>query len=111
MDTSKRLQKTAITKMLNRAQLAEFHTHQFNNDVVITFLRSDRAAFERVLDVQGFGYDICVPFFTASRSDMWGGGKNAGRRVRHICLGADDTTIMYTSLIVSFAQNTTEVSA
>lgn len=111
MDTSKRLQKTAITKMLKRAQLADFHTHQFNNDVVVSFLRSDIAFVERVLDVQGFGYDVCVPFFTASRSDMWGGGKNAGRRVKRILAGADDMTCMYTSLVISFAQHTTEVNA
>ena len=111
MDTSKRLPKTAITKMLNRVQLAEFHTHQFNNDVVITFLRSDLAFVECVLDIQGFGYDVCVPFFSAARSDIYRSGKNAGRRVKSILAGADDTTTMYTSLVVSFAQHTAEVSA
>lgn len=111
MDTSKRLQKAAITKMLNRVQLADFHTHQFNDDVVLTFLRSDIAFVECVLDIQGFGYDVCVPFMSSSRSDMWGGGKNAGRRVKRILAGADDMTNMYTSLVISFAQHTTEVSA
>jgi hypothetical protein len=117
MDTSKRLQKTAITKMLKRVQLEDFCTHQFGNDVVITFKRSDLAFVECVLDIQGFGYDVCVARTSEAAIyrnpyDFRGvAHANAGRRVVRVSLGVDDKTNAYMMLIVSFAQHTTEVSA
>jgi hypothetical protein len=117
MDTSKRLQKTAITKMLKRAQLEDFCTHQFGNDVVVTISRSELALVESVLDMQGFGYDVCVARTSEASThrnpyDFRGvAHANAGRRVVRVSVGADDKTNAYMTLIVSFGQHTTEVSA
>jgi len=83
--TRQRLPKAAITRTLNRAQLADFITTQFGKDVLVTFLRSDMIDFAYALHVQGFGLDVCTPL-TGS-----------------VLLGEDDITSERMTLIVSMA--------
>jgi hypothetical protein len=99
-----KLNKTAITKMLNRAGLAQFSTWQFGNDVVITFDRNELANFERVLDVQGFGYDVCAPTFSDHGARYAGQTQKISQRVIRVLLGSDDIYSAHTALIVSFAK-------
>lgn len=99
-----KLNKTAITKMLNRAGLAQFKTWQFGNDVVITFDRNELANFERVLDVQGFGYDVCAPIFSDHGVRYQFQSDRISQRVKRVVLGCDDTLSAHTALIVSFAK-------
>ncbi len=102
MNTIK-LPKAAITKMLTRAELAGFTTHQFGNDVVVSFPRSERGAIERVLNVQGFGYDVCVPHFSNQNANHRMQMPRSSARVIHVSLGVDDVFSSMTALIISFA--------
>jgi len=49
-----RLPKAAITRLLHRAQLAEFTTQQFNDRVLLTCNTADLEYFEHALEVAGF---------------------------------------------------------
>lgn len=106
--TTQKLPKAAITRALNRAQLAEFTTRQFGTDVLVTFWRSDRAAIERALDVHGFAYDICSVHFSKPSITQWTIGEShdissigAGLKVCRVHLGCDDITNSHMTLIVS----------
>lgn len=103
MKTAK-LPKTAITKMLTRAELAGFTTHQFGNDVVVSFPRSERDAIQHVLNVQGFGYDVCMPHFTNQNVNHRMQMPRSSARVVRVSLGVDDVFSSMTALIVSLAK-------
>lgn len=99
-----KLPKTAITRMLTRAELAGFTTHQFGNDVVVSFPRSERGAIERVLNVQGFGYDVCVPHFANQNANHRMQMPQTSARVVRVSLGVDDVFSSNTALIISLAK-------
>ena len=56
--TTQKLPKSAITRLLNRAQLAEFTTQQFGDQVLLTCNTTDLAYFQNALRVAGFSFDF-----------------------------------------------------
>ena len=56
--TTPKLPKAVITRLLNRAQLAEFKTQQFSDQVLLTCKTADLGYFQHALKVAGFAYDF-----------------------------------------------------
>lgn len=56
--TTPKLPKAAITRLMHRAQLAEFTTQQFGDQVLLTCNTADLAHFQNALRVAGFSFDF-----------------------------------------------------
>jgi len=90
--TQQRLPKAEITRLMHRAQLAEFTTQQFGDQVLLTCNTADLGYFQHALKVAGFSYD----FVTISRH----GRITAVTHGLNTC-SLDDYTAEKISLIIS----------
>ena len=90
--TRQKLPKAAITRLMHRAQLAEFTTQQHGDQVLLTCNTADLEYFENALRVAGFSFDF-VTISKHGRSTAISYGLNT--------CSFDDYTSDKISLIVS----------
>lgn len=77
-----RLPKARVNRVLNRAQLADFRTKQFGNDVLLTIATSDLPYHRTALRVAGFRFDLVE--FAIGGQVKWG--------IAGVCCDEDITT-------------------